>query len=985
MSHRYNTLPSLILATVLCCAGCVSPPEAWVPDISSKVEVTSDQLADGNEPLDLNQQADSADIAKLDLADIDHTDVPLELANEDLIDVVTPPADLADEISPPLDIPDLAQELFDMEAELPDVLPDLPPDEVCVPDCDGAECGDDGCGGSCGECAEDPCFNVCQEGVCGPDDLPEEICGNGEDEDCDGEDPFCPPPDKMVHVGGYFIDLLESANCDGKSCTFSGSPPWDTLQFGEAKEACHAVGKRLCSLEEWQLGCASAEELPYPYGTDYDVKMCNTETMAIDGCGVWPTCASASGLLDMVGNASEWVEDDNQTPWIVGGTHSDGAMAKCQYAIAPQAEDTSGFRCCLRWDDDIDDDGYVSSHDCDETNPEIWPGAVEICDEVDNNCDGEVDEGEDVDKDTFTTCFDCNDNLASIKPGALEACDGIDNNCNGEIDENADACDDSNYCTIDVCTGQSGCAYSPMLDGTTCSDNPQDKCLGGKCTCIDDCTNVVCGSDGCGGSCGKCPGPQDECFGGQCSCMPLCPENSCGDDGCGGSCGTCPGNLECIANACVGQCDDGNDTDWDGCTDLNLSEFKVNTHTSGNQFYPRVASFADGHFVVVWTSMGQDGSAEGIYAQRFGVSGNAEGSEIQVHDVAAGSQKWPMLTTFSNNGFVVAWTDMNLDGGGDIHAQVFDAEGGKVLESPMVVNTYKMSQQYSADSSMVTLKSGETWVAPWTGRDADLDIDVYCQAFSTGTQAQVGGETKVNKTVTDVQDRPRIAELASKAFVVAWEYHHSNDNSIDIWAQRFSGPGNSTGNAIKINTYSGGKQEHIGIASFTNNDFVVVWQSANYDDDGTGIAGQRLSSGGTKLDAEFLVNNYKKSTQASPAVAALSNSSYVVAWKSMNPSGTGFFNAWRIFQANSNSGGDEEQLHVFTNGGQAEPDVASLPNGRFVAVWSSDGQDGDGQGIYARCYKDYLPLYRCTGCGDGECDDQSESCNDCPIDCGGCQ
>jgi hypothetical protein len=799
--------------------------------------------------------------------------------------------------APPPDLPDLEQDLLDMGAELPDLLPDIPPDEVCEPDCDGTECGDDGCGGNCGECPEDPCLSVCQDGVCVAGDLPEEICGNGEDEDCDGEDAFCLAPDKMVHVEGHFIDLLESANCGGKACTVFGTPPWETLQFEEAREACHAVGKRLCSLDEWQLGCASDEELPYPYGTDYDVKMCNTETMAIDGCGVWPTCASASELLDMVGNASEWVEDDNQIPWIVGGTHSDGAMAKCQYAIAPQAEATSGFRCCLRWDDDIDEDGFVSSEDCDDANPDIWPGAVEVCDEVDNNCDGEVDEGEDIDKDGFTTCFDCNDNLASIKPGAFEECDGIDNNCNDEIDENMDAC----------------------------------------------------------------------------------------DDGCGGICGTCPGNLECIASACVGQCDDGNDTDWDGCTGLNLTEFKVNTHTPGNQFYPRVASFPDGHFVVVWTSMGQDGSAEGIYAQRFGVSGNAEGSEIQVHDVTAGTQKWPMVTTFSNNGFAVAWTDMNLDGGGDIHAQVFDAEGSKVLEYPMVVNTYKLSQQYSADSNMVTLKSGATWVAPWTGRDADLDIDVYCQAFSTVNQAKVGGETKVNKTVTDVQDRPRIAGLGSKAFVVAWEYHHSNDNSIDIWAQRFTGPGASTGNAIKINTYSSGKQEHIGIASFTNNDFVVVWQSANKDGDSSGIAGQRLSAGGTKLDAEFLVNSYTKSTQAWPAVATLSNNSYVVTWKSMNPSGTGFFNAWRLFQANSNTGGDEEQLHVFTNGGQSEPDVASLPSGRFVAVWSSEGQDGDGQGVYARCYKGYLPLYRCTGCGDGECDDQSESCNDCPIDCGGCQ
>ena len=106
---------------------------------------------------------------------------------------------------------------------------------------------------------------------------------------------------------------------------------------------------------------------------------------------------------------------------------------------------------------DADGDGVVAADDCDDADAEIYPGAPERCNDLDDDCDGEVDEDGDVvsyadaDRDGYgdpdamvracevptghvSTGDDCDDANSSIFPGAEELCNGVDDDCDGVAD-----------------------------------------------------------------------------------------------------------------------------------------------------------------------------------------------------------------------------------------------------------------------------------------------------------------------------------------------------------------------------------------------------------------------------------------------------------------------------------------------------------------------------------------------------------------------
>ncbi|MBL7943081.1 MAG: putative metal-binding motif-containing protein [Flavobacteriales bacterium] len=249
-----------------------------------------------------------------------------------------------------------------------------------------------------------------------------------------------------------------------------------------------------------------------------------------------PTAFCGPGDVNLIApSATSWLWSNGETTQTINVnatgnfTCTLGSPNGCDMTLGPLHVQTTA----INYFTDEDQDGYgaggtatllcapdathtvTQGFDCDDQNPTVHIFADEICDGLDNDCNGQIDEDSDEDNDGYTTCQgDCDDTNPAINPGMFES-DNVytdnnytDDNCNGIIDE-------SNYDLNTYYLDSDGDLYgNPLLPFTDIS--LPDGCVTNFLDCDDTDSQINAGAieicdDGkdnnCDGIVDNCPPP----------------------------------------------------------------------------------------------------------------------------------------------------------------------------------------------------------------------------------------------------------------------------------------------------------------------------------------------------------------------------------------------------------------------------------------------------------------------------------------------
>ncbi|MBI2377320.1 MAG: putative metal-binding motif-containing protein [Deltaproteobacteria bacterium] len=392
-------------------------------------------------------------------------------------------------------------------------------------------------------CSADGTTTVC--GISpGPANPAGELCGNSSDDDCDGS----------VDEG---FDV-------GTACAVGTG-------------ACRRTGTKRCTADRTTTECSASAGPPNPLGelcgnsVDDDCDTFTDEgygnlgsacTSGVGACRRDGTYVCSSDQLSTVcnavpGSSTPEVCDnaDNDCNSVVDNGCDDDGDDYCDFSMALSGRPTV---CPLTTS--------AAVTDCNDSNASVNPGATESCgDALDQDCDGDPSNGcpacntsVDADFDGSNQCLDCDDSNGAVRPGVAERCDGVDQDCDGTTDEGFDG-DSDGYTTCGTVPG--GGIDPARVD---CDDANAAKHPGACELCTLAGAPVACGAanDGGNGVDEDCDGYSDE------TCRPCDAVDRDGDgvSDCGGDCAPTDAAVSpLLAEACDGKDTDCNTTTIDNC------------------------------------------------------------------------------------------------------------------------------------------------------------------------------------------------------------------------------------------------------------------------------------------------------------------------------------------------------------------------------------------------------------------------------------
>jgi hypothetical protein len=277
-------------------------------------------------------------------------------------------------------------------------------------------------------------------------------------------------------------------------------------------------------------------------------------------------------------------------------------------------------------------------------------------------------------------------------------------------------------------------------------------------------------------------------------------------------------------------------------------DVQANSYTNNQQINPAAAALSDGNVVVVWSSIGQDGSMQGIFAQRFSATGAKLGGEFQINQFSAYNQRSPAIAALPNGKFVVVWISeqQRFENSVDVYARLGDS-AGQFLGGEFRINS-----------------GTSTCANPAVAAGADGGFGVVWAQNSGRVMAPA------EPVVVSAQDR-FFSQVALRTA--------SATNGWDIMARMFDSSGAPVSADLGVNAHTYGDQFAPKISA-RGSDYLLVWTSMGQDGSWESVFGRFLTGSGSFSGSEFQINSTTISRQLYPAVAADGQARFLVAWSS---------------------------------------------------------------------------------------------------------
>jgi len=345
-----------------------------------------------------------------------------------------------------------------------------------------------------------------------------------------------------------------------------------------------------------------------------------------------------------------------------------------------------------------------------------------------------------------------------------------------------------------------------------------------------------------------------------------------------------------------------------------------------------VATDADGDFVLVWTADEGNGNGLDVFSQRFDASATPLADAAAVNSTTAGSQMFPAVAMDADGDFVVTWSSLSQDGSGyGVFAQRYSS-AGTVLGGEFLVNTATAGNQ---NFSAVAMDADGDFVIVWTSQDQDgSGTGVFAQRYDSGGNP-LGSEFQVNATSEGNQRYPAVDMDSAGEFTITWTSQDQDGSGGGIFAQRYHANGTPDGGEFQVNTTSTGNQQLSSVVLDDQGNEVVIWQGFDSEADRWNVFLQLYDTSGAPRGGETLVARAARYA----AVAIGPDSDFAVAWENHDP--TGGDPAAVFVQHYDAVGIPQGDVQVLSGDGRGDPSIALGSSGliMFAGGETTEGSD----------------------------------------------